>query len=150
MHAHTHIYTHTQTHTHTNTHIIIHMHTQSKLHTYTYTLTYIHSSDTTHSLTHNTYSHLYETHHIYCHTHIYIQSHTYTQSNILTLDLCTHTHKKNTYSSLLHIYTLNYKKFHLCVQRYSMHLLELRIMVVEREVENMHFTGLRGHYTTVK
>ena len=29
-------------------------------------------------------------------------------------------------------------------------LSEFRIMVVERVVENMHSTGLRGHYTTVK
>ena len=31
-----------------------------------------------------------------------------------------------------------------------MYLLEFRIMVVELVAENLHSTGLRGHFTTIK
>ena len=56
--------------------------------------------------------HVHHTH-TYIVTHTHIQSHTHAQSNTLTFDLCTHTHTKTLISSLLHIYTLNYKKISL-------------------------------------
>ena len=54
----------------------------------------------TNSLKHmQTLTHLHETHHTHVQSLVHIHSHTrmQSQSHTLTIDLCTHTHAKNTY-----------------------------------------------------